>query len=579
MKPQQVWRWAFLPWILVGFVNGCATAPSVLPNAGIRYPIVPPALPPAPAAPTQLPAPPARQVEPPGKFKKEDAKNEEVLPAPPNWQPEGILDLSEVHPSVEEVLPAPGNWQPEGILDLSEVLQSVEQHFPLLLAAEQERPIAAGQRLAAEGAFDLNLRSRGATQDGTFPSNLFDTVAEQPTPFHGLSFFGGYRFGFGNYPVYYGDRLTADGGEFRTGVVLPLLKDGSIDRRRASLRQAQIGEDLADPVVRRARIDYFRAAARAYWNWVAAGEQYVVAESLLRIARDRQAGLEEQYKQGQIAEFVVIDNRRLIAEREGVLIAADRRFQQTSFDLSLFLRDPQRNPVVPPASRLPHGFVQQEPPLPSLERLSEDIESAYGMRPELTRFRLLKEQVAVDLRLAENQGYPALNAAVFGSQDVGMGKEATGIFALNRSVLEASLMMEVPLQRREARGRTQAARAKLTQLLAQERFARDQIGAEVQDAVSNMDRTHQRLQPAREEQKIAQRVAELELERFRKGQGTLLEVNLRELAAAGAQAKVIDALADYFRAQADYRAALGLDANSDALWTAAPGQQPNPVAP
>jgi outer membrane protein TolC len=64
---------------------------------------------------------------------------------------------------------------------------------------------------------------------------------------------------------------------------------------------------------------------------------------------------------------------------------------------------------------------------------------------------------------------------------------------------------------------------------------------------------------AREEQKVARRVAELEEERFRKGQSNLLEVNLRELAAAGAQIKVVDALADYFRALTDYRAALGLD--------------------
>ncbi len=118
----------------------------------------------------------------------------------------------------------------------------------------------------------------------------------------------------------------------------------------------------------------------------------------------------------------------------------------------------------------------------------------------------------------------------------------------------------MPLQRRESRGRILAAQATLTQLLAQERFARDQIAAEVQDAVSNVDRTYQRLLRARDEQRAAQRVAEMERERFQKGQSNLLEVNLRELAAAGAQAKVVDTLADLYRAQADYRAALGIDA-------------------
>jgi outer membrane protein, heavy metal efflux system len=98
------------------------------------------------------------------------------------------------------------------------------------------------------------------------------------------------------------------------------------------------------------------------------------------------------------------------------------------------------------------------------------------------------------------------------------------------------------------------------QLHAQEQYARDQIAVEVQDAASNMDRTYQRLGRAREEQRIADRVADLERDRFRKGQGTLLEVNLRELAAAGARAKVVETLADFFRAVADHRAALGLDA-------------------
>lgn len=507
---------------------GCSSTWLAESQAGIHHPLAAPGLPPPPPPATNLPPAPVEE-----KKDKEDSPNPPPAPSPAT-----------------------------GPLELPEVLQSVEQHFPLLLAIEQERAIASGQRLAAEGAFDLTLRARGVTQGGTFPSDRFDVVAEQATPLYGATLFGGYRRGIGDFPVYYGDRQTAEGGEFRGGLMVPLLKDGPIDRRRATLRQAQITEALADPVVMRSRIDYFRAAARAYWNWVAAGEQYRVADALLRIARDRQAGLEEQLQKGQIAEFVVIDNRRLIVEREGNLITAERRFQQASFELSLYLRDPEGNPQLPLAVRLPRAFSGQEPPVPTTERLAADIETAYALRPELVRFALLKERVSVELKLAQNMNLPALNAAVAGAQDVGPGKKSTGILALDRSVIEGSLLFEVPLQRREAAGRARAAQATLAQLLSQERYARDQISTEVQDAVSNLDRTHERLKRAREEQRIARRVAELEGERFRKGQSNLLEVNLRELAAAGAEAKVIDALADYFRAQADYRAALGLDAQS-----------------
>ncbi|MCS6850128.1 MAG: TolC family protein [Gemmataceae bacterium] len=510
--------------------------------AGIRRPLFPPTLPPLPSLPSELPADPRRP----------ESASERPKPA------------GEAPPAPEaeaKTLPPPRKVEePTAPLELTEVLASVQRSFPLLLAAEQERAIAAGKRLSAEGSFDLNLRGRGILQDGTFPSERFDLYAEQATPWYGASFYGGYRLGLGKFPVYYGDRLTADGGEFRAGVILPVLRDGPIDRRRALLRQAQLGEPLADAVVRRFRIDFIRAATVRYWNWVAAGEQFFVADELLRIARDRQVGLEEQYKRGAIAEFVVIDNRRLIAEREGLLIAAERRLQQAAFDLSLYLRDAAGNPVVPPAERLPRNFLRQEPAPPDVQRLRNDVETALRFRPELDRFQALKEQASVELRLAENQTLPALNAAVGAAQDVGRGKKATGIFALDRTTPDASVLLEVPLQRRDARGRAQAARATVTQLLAQERYARDQIVVEVQDAISNLDRTHARLQRAREEQRVARRVAELELERFQKGQSNLLEVNLRELAAAGAQAKVIDALADFYRAYADYRAALGLDA-------------------
>jgi cobalt-zinc-cadmium efflux system outer membrane protein len=446
-------------------------------------------------------------------------------------------------------------------LRLDDVLQSVQTNFPLILAAELERSLAAGQRLSAEGAFDFNLKSRVGFNDGTFDNQRFDLLGEQATLFQGVSVFGGYRLGLGDYPVYYGQQKTADGGEFRAGVQIPLLKDAAIDRRRATLRQAWITQNLAEPTVQRARIDAHRAAAKVYWSWTAAGQNVKIAQRLLKIASDRQAGLEAQFKKGQISEFVVIDNRRLIAEREGAEIASERRLQQTALELSLFLRNADGNPIVPQATQLPSDFPDREPSAPITSNLSQLVASAWAGRPELERFRLLRERMAVELQLARNQALPSLNAVVSAAQDAGPGKKGDGIFALDRSNADASLILDVPLQRRDARGKQQYADAALAQLLAQERFARDQISAEVQDAMSNLEKTHLRLGKAREEQLVAQRVADLERDRFSKGQGTLLEVNLRELAAAAAQAKVIDTLADFYRAQADLEAALGRPTN------------------
>lgn len=496
-----------------------------------------------------------------------------VLPEPElldQEQPDPPSERAEPNDVPEELPPL--RWAPDvqgrtssqgeqsETLALEHVLDSVQQRFPLLLAATLEPEVAAGKRLAAEGAFDLSLRGRTAAQQGTFENQRFELLAEQPTVLHGASWYGGYRLGNGKFPVYYGDRLTADGGEFRAGLQLPLLRDGPIDRRRVALLQAQISEQLARPFVDRARIDFLRAAAYRYWDWVAAGTHYQISRRLLEIAQQRQDGLEIQFEAGQVAEFVVVDNQRLIVERQGLLIAAERRWQQAAFELSLYLRDDSGNPLQPRPESLPQDFLDRDPAVLAPQSLQQDIQTALLLRPELARFDLLKRHVAADVELARNQELPGLSVGLAAAQDVGEGKKAPDIFALDRAFWETSLHFDVPVQRRDARGRLRTARATLQQLSAQERFARDQIVVDVQDAHSNLDRTYARLGFARQEQQVAERVAQLELERFQRGAGTLLEVNLRELAAAGAQAKVADALADYFKAIADYRAALGLDA-------------------
>jgi hypothetical protein len=51
-----------------------------------------------------------------------------------------------------------------------------------------------------------------------------------------------------------------------------------------------------------------------------------------------------------------------------------------------------------------------------------------------------------------------------------------------------------------------------------------------------------------------------ELKNFELGNSNILFVNLREQATADARLLVIDALEQYFYAQAEYRAAIGIDA-------------------
>jgi outer membrane protein, heavy metal efflux system len=448
-----------------------------------------------------------------------------------------------------------------GALRLENVISSVTNNFPLLLAVEQEREITAGQRLSAEGGFDTQLRARASDQNGSFSNGRLDFSAEQPILANGGSVFGGWRLGDGNFPIYSNDRKTADGGEFRAGITMPLLRDRNIDRRRVALRQAQISEQLADPLIMRARLDFARSAAFSYWSWVAAGEQYRIAQELLNLANVRQKLFDAQAKAGAIADTQVALNRRLVAAREEAVLASERLVQAAAIRLSLFLRTDNADPIIPQASQLPTDFFANEPTKPTADQLTVDVQTALQNRPEFTRLTLLKERAATDLALARNRIMPGLNAFVAASQDVGFSKKTfsgSGPFGTDRTNAEFGLTFELEAQRREALGRLRTAQGQMAQLLNQERYTRDEITTQVQDAVSELQLTSQRLERAREELKQANRVLELETASFKRDAINLVQLNLQEVAAAEAQVKVASLLAQYYRALAEYYTTLGL---------------------
>ncbi|MGL6096937.1 MAG: TolC family protein, partial [Fimbriiglobus sp.] len=523
---------------------GCAGIKSPLPDgANIHGPLAPPALAPAPD-PDPLPAPPPDDNPPPGS----------PAPTPPV----------------------------SGPVELADVLNSVQANFPLLYAVEQERPIAAGQNLSAEGQFDTMLRARGSDQSGTFNNGRLDFSAEQPFADNGIVTFAGWRTGMGNFPIYANDRKTADGGEFRAGISVPVLQNRDIDPRRARLRAAQIAEQIADPVVRRARLDFLRSAAQAYWTWVAAGGQYQVAADLLRLAQERQRFIDRQLREGLITDTVEVLNRRLIASREEALFSAERVVQQAAIRLSLFLRDPVGDPIVPASDRLPPRFQDFVPPKPDPAGLTADVGTAIANRPELARFRLQLERLGVDIKLASNQLMPVVNVFATMSQDVGFSKKTlngSGPFATDRITPEVGATFELPAQRRDALGRVRTAQAQAAQVLALERYARDDVTAQVQDAVSELSQAFLRIEKAREELKQARRVRDLEAESFRNGRTSLVDLNIQEVAAAEAELKVVTTLAVYFRATAEYLAAIGLDnpapdTGGAALPRTEPGRRP-----
>ncbi len=377
----------------------------------------------------------------------------------------------------------------------------------------------------------------------------------------GGEIFGGYKIGRGNFQPWFKERQTNDGGEFSVGVAIPLAQNRQIDARRAALFRATYGRDAVEPDIQTQIIAFVWESSYAYWQWVAAGRNYQIAQSLLRIAQQRNAGLTKRVNAGDLARIELTDNQRLIVSRQASLIDARRKLQQSAIKLSLFLRTPDGQPIVPSEDQLPATFPQAA----SIDskKMNGDIQLAMANRPELVSLELLRRQLDVDLAQARNLYMPEVDAVVFASKDTGV--PASSKRDKTPFELEASLQVSVPLQRRKALGKIRAIEGKLAQLSTKIGFTQDKIATDVQEVYMALLAAFQRIARAGESLELARTMEQAERRKFDLGASNLLLVNLREKATADAAKTVLQAMLDYFQAQADYRAVMALDVNSEGV--------------
>jgi outer membrane protein TolC len=438
-----------------------------------------------------------------------------------------------------------------GPLSLGEVLTAADEVFPLVVGARADVDAADGERLAAAGAFDPVWRTRATTVPVSgYPQTRLDTVIDAPTPWWGTSFFAGYRLGVGKYQDYYGFRETWTGGELRAGAMVPLVRNGPIDRRRATLARAELGQALSGQSLQQQRLEVARLAAFRYWDWVAAGQRREVARSLLALAKTRDEQLAARASAGDVARFDRQDNQRALVQREALLVQTQRGLDQAAFELSLFLRDAAGEPVMPDESRLPTRVPEPDPHAGE----GVNVDEALARRPDVQRLENQKKQLEVELSFQKNQLLPALDVGVAVSKDLGASPrpEADGLGPVE---LEVNALLEVPLLYRAPLGRLQATRAAATKVDAQLRLAKDRVSVDVRDALSALKASRERAAWTRQEVEVAAQLEQGERTRFTLGDSNQFLVNLREQATAEARLREVDAMADFQKAVAALKAA------------------------
>ncbi len=436
-------------------------------------------------------------------------------------------------------------------LKLEDVISSIYSSNPMVESVLYSRDIASGNNLSAHGAFDLKLKASSENGPQGFYQTYRQSIGLTQPLYSGSEVWGGYRVGRGDFQPWYRERQTNDGGEFKAGMTIPLMRNRDIDERRTELWKSELDMQLAEFDIQAQMIGFVQEASYAYWEWIAAGKKYDIAKKILELAESRNSRIKSQVEAGSTDPPELTDNLRLIAERRAKLADAERKLNQKASKLSLYIRDAQGFPLIPSAVNL---SVFPEPYLIEPKKMREDVQIAMENRPELKIFDLFKQQYDVDLTQANNLLKPDVSAVIWGSQD--MGQPTSPKRDKSEYEMEASLYLDVPIQRRKARGKIRATQAKIHQLLAKRHLTMDKIDIEVQTAYAALIATHEQVQQTREAVKLAGNLAQIERENKEAGLSDMLKVTLREQYAVESAVKEVDALLMYHQAQADYQAAL-----------------------
>jgi outer membrane protein TolC len=151
--------------------------------------------------------------------------------------------------------------------------------------------------------------------------------------------------------------------------------------------------------------------------------------------------------------------------------------------------------------------------------------------------------VEQELRLAKNQQLPRLDLSVAASHSAGEPRAYSEVDeSVSETAVGGKLTFSFDVQRRKARGKAHALRAKQRQIEAELRQVQDTIQIEVLSAHEVLHAQYQAVLQSHEATELARQVAQAEADSLLAGQSTVMSVNIREQAVLKAQLAELEAM-------------------------------------
>ncbi len=231
--------------------------------------------------------------------------------------------------------------------------RQILEHHPVIRLSGLITESAQSELLIAKGGLDPVI-------EGTFDRKVYkgvkyfdrgDVFLKVPIWLGGADLKVGYDRNVGE--TLSNDVLTGPEGISYFGATVPLGQGFIIDRRRATLQQARIFQDLADADRVKLINKIILTAAKDYWNWYFSYRQYELSSDFYDLAKVRYSATRQRAELGEAAAIDTVEALVTLQDRQVTLDQAILELRNSRLVLSNHLWGDEQMPLELPEDARP----------------------------------------------------------------------------------------------------------------------------------------------------------------------------------------------------------------------------------
>ncbi|MFZ1582156.1 MAG: TolC family protein [Saprospiraceae bacterium] len=423
-------------------------------------------------------------------------------------------------------------------LTLESVFDQVKKYHLMAGRALLQRDFAAAELLKAKGSFDPTAQS---TISQKYFANkdyysLINGEVKIPT-WYGIDFKGGYDINRG---IFLGnENKTPDNGLWYAGVSVPLGQGLWIDERRAQVKSARIGQNLAINQQQDMTNEVLFQTANVYWDWFRAYHVRQVLNEAVKNAKLRFEAVRTYAIKGDrpgidtIEASIQVQNINLsLSQAEMELVKATNALSGQLWDENMQNENLsiKKQPI---DLTIVTKSIQDDVPKINNNLIPES-------HPYLEVLRQKLRQLDVEKRLKQDKLKPKLNVQ-YNPHSEAFGGNQTTHFSINN--YKWGMEFKMPLFLRKERGDIKLADLKIQETDLMLRQKTNDIRIKFENYITEWRATLDQIEIFGKTVELYKQMLEAERRLFNIGESSLFVVNSREQAYINAQIKLTEIVA------------------------------------